>query len=99
MADGTMPNLGALVRDGREARAADAASAALAAGLDDDDDRRLAARAPHPRLHALQSASRGSSEPITSDERAVPAIWNMAHRRKATRRRLRHVGHVSAGDR
>ena len=37
----------------------------------------------------------GALEPITSSERRVPAIWNMADRGGQERRRLRPLGHLA----
>ena len=49
-ADGTMPTLARLVREGSQRGPRRPAPAAVASRVDDDADRRQPARAPHPRL-------------------------------------------------
>ena len=92
IARGVMPTLRKLVARRVERHAEDDPSGALAAHLEHDGHRRSAARASRARLPARQSRSASSASPITSDERQVPAVWNMATNAGKTRRRARASG-------
>ena len=63
---------------GRGRRARDHPPAALAAGLDDHDDGRRARSSTASWTSRASTPRAVSKEPITSDERRAPAIWNMA---------------------
>ena len=77
IADGTMPNLGALVRDGERSvlrtqhpPLSPLVWTTMMTGVSPLEHRILDFTRFHP--------STREKEPITSDERAVPTIWNMA---------------------
>ena len=80
MGDGTMPNLNTLVRTGerrvlltQHPPLSPLVWTTMMTGVSPLEHRILDFTRFHPITHAR--------EPITSDERAVPAIWNMAHAR------------------
>ena len=99
IARGVMPNLAAA----RAPKAPAAVlkthlAAALAARLDDDDDRAPARSSIASSTFVAFNPATRQKEPITSDERAVPAIWNMATAGGQEVGRLRPLGDLSGGD-